>query len=287
MAGRVCATVLGAGILLCAADLRAAEPEATAANVAEGQKNPAELSLAQVLDKWAAAQESIQTLDVGVRRYTYDRTFFVETRSVGRFYFQQPALARYELNAVEIPEGAVSGKKNEQGVPFNLESSGSATRVWTGQRLLIVNESDRTYEEIPTPPEKIKQFEAQPAGFYSELFLIFAQPQRLMPLVVGVDDATLKDDYSFELRQITSEQAMLSAKPLQANGSTRFHEITVLLDAKTWLPKAIKYVDASQNLETVLVFETPKVNEPLAPGDTPLRPDLQGYKKVARKPMPQ
>jgi hypothetical protein len=256
--------------------LRSEEPQPSAPPVPAVDPN-----VWRILTQWEQAWNQVRTSDARFRRIVYDDVFAVEKRSTGRFYLQAPNQGRLDLHPVPIPPGQVGRKLDKDGIPYQLESEKSASFIWQGGRLIWIDEDEKTYEEFLLPrdrdDESVRLF-----GIEHPLQKMAAGPQVAFPLLVDVQARAVLQEFEITLVEQSDTQIRLSAQPRSTSQVARWYStVDVILNPKTYLPVAVKYVDFSGSLTIMYVFNSVDVDlPPFRNGQNPLQPNLDGYTRI-------
>jgi hypothetical protein len=126
--------------------------------------------LAAVLTEWERASSRIDRLDCQFLRFKYDRTFEVEWRATGSLAIEKSGRAMYRVTAGPIKPGEVSQKLTPTGAPYALKSETPERWHWTGNRVVKVNEKERTYEELIRDAKANRdEFEPEPPALPEEM----------------------------------------------------------------------------------------------------------------------
>lgn len=272
---RLLAGPISAGLCVCGPVAAPAQSQRQAADDTrrERPQNNATLQvkklspeLEAVLRNWEKATGRVQTLQGKHHRFIYDEVFEVEKRADGIFYYRAPDKGRIDISAVKITADKKSGKTGKGGKPFKLQSDRPERWVCDGKQILQVNDTQKTVEQFPIPPQ--------------------AQGQNIMegplPFLFGMPADKAKRRYFLKLLKITETQVLLEVKPRWRQDAANWREAKVILQKRNYLPSAVQLTDPAGNLVTVYTFSDLKVNQkPLLPwqGD-PFNPRLIGYKWI-------
>lgn len=224
--------------------------------------DPDPLTVDTVLTKWCQASQNIKQFDANFTRVEYNSTFQVERHQIGRFYYRTPGQGRLDLRPAPARKG-VKFEKVVQTMPVSW--------VWTGEEVVVIDEAKRTFQSSSVPDET------------NWWFWWPRKPQACLPLVVDVNEESLRRDFEFKLTQIEDSEVRLSATPLTKEWGSRYQSIAIILDREDFHVKAIKYVLPGGGTTFVDVFTSVKINEiPLDEKDI-IHPDLEkmGYRNAA------
>ncbi len=257
---------------------RGANPPAPTAERPDGEplrieNVPPELMLH--LKHWERASAKIEKLQGRHRRFVYDLVFEVEKRSDGLFYYEAPDKGRIDITPGKIEKGDKSKRESAKTKqPFKLEADRSERWVCTGQEVLQINDSEKSYEMYHIPPQH------QGAN-------IMEGP---LPFLFGMPaDKAIRRFHLTLLRQ-TETAVTISARPRWQSDAQNYREAKIMLDISEgrYLPSAVQLIDPSGNLETVYTFLELQVNKkPIFPalwGGNPFQPNLKSYRLIVNEP---
>jgi len=228
-------------------------------------------ALEQILKDWELTTSHFKKLAGEFSRFKYDATFEVEIRANGKFAYEAPDKGYYELRGAVIDKADVSKKVGKDGIPFAIMSDGAERWVCTGKDVIRIYDKDKTYEKVPIPPES--QGENMIDGPLPFLFGMKAEQAKLR-YKLSLDTKRMKSNPS---------EIWLNVIPKWEKDAKNYQRATVIIEAKTFLPKAVKLVDPSGQ-ESVHRFENLEVNS----GGfiqqifraNPFKPNLWTYKQV-------
>jgi len=192
----------------------------------------------------------------------YEPTFQVEKRAAGKFAHEAPDKGSYEKKEVVIAPGQQPGKKG-----FKLQSDDPERWVCTGKEVIKINDKDKTYEKMPIPPA------AQGEN-------IIEGP---LPFLFGMKADRAKKRYKLKLLKKNEAEIWLEVIPKTAQDSSNWDKAVVIIDAKEFVPTAVRLYDPTDAL-TTHIFKNVEVN----PKDgwfgwgkaDPFAPKLRGYKQI-------
>jgi len=233
------------------------------------------LSLESVLAKWEAASKACRTIDATMTVLRYDAFHTDRPKTCnGRFYFEAPNLARYEIHP-----SPRTGKVLD----------GSDTYVWTAEGLFLVNHHDRTCQfwssqAMTTAREAMDQM---PEGTWLERFskgyalffawpAQFARPDDLLPLFLNTNTQTQRQRYDIRAEERDGRIVIL-AVPKQRNRI--FREVQVMLEKDSYRLVAHQLISTSGD-RTVHVFDDLKLNKSPSDRDMLIRPVPVGYRVI-------
>lgn len=219
-----------------------------------------------ILKNWEVASSKINRLSGKHYRIVYDSTFEVETHAEGTYLYEAPDKGYFAVSPVKI------GPK-EEGKKFKKKVSAKSERwVCNGQEVFVIDDEAKTYRVIIIPPESRGEN-------------IIDGP---LPFLFGMKAEKAKMRYDFALiKQVDDPpEIWLLVKPLLQQDAANWKEAQVIINAKTYLPKAVRLVNPNGASVTVHSFPDPEVNKARWPFQSdPLKPNLKNY-KVAVNPEP-
>lgn len=196
-------------------------------------------ALEQILHNWSQATRQIKELKGEHNRFVYDHVFETETQAKGKFYYRAPDMGRIDLHPYKYAPNQVSQKRNAQGQPFTLVEDKPEKWICDGERLMQVNEQERQVDVYPIPED-------------SRGTSIMNGP---LPFLFGMPPEVAKRRYQLTLVSDDSERCIVEAVPRLQSDAANYKKAAILLEKKTWLPKAVKLYDPAGNKETVFAFE--------------------------------
>ncbi|QDU37305.1 hypothetical protein Mal4_16150 [Maioricimonas rarisocia] len=226
------------------------QPQRVAAAVARPQETdePVDPRLDQLLKEWEAKTAGIQKLRGSFERYEYDSVFLVEKRAVGKFWYQAPDLGRMDFEPGEVPPGGVNPEmKGPNGEPYEVKAEVPQQWVCTGQEILSIDESQKTYNRIAIPPAMQGDN-------------IVHSP---LPFLFGMKAEAAKQRYKLELGVMHNPDGSIEGKPQRIHVVARpkmqidkreWSRAEILLHHKFFVPEAIQLKDPTGNKTTTYVF---------------------------------
>jgi hypothetical protein len=128
--------------------------EARPLSPASRQATGVDPKLEGILQKWEKASARIRRLDCAFSRFTYDKTFDIERRATGRLAIDTEKRGMYTVAPVTYAPGEVSKRHTRDGRPFQLRPDDPYRWHWTGDAVILVDEKERTFEEIAYPLQR-------------------------------------------------------------------------------------------------------------------------------------
>ncbi|MBS0267206.1 MAG: hypothetical protein JSS02_35100, partial [Planctomycetes bacterium] len=225
---------------------------------------PVPPELEEVLQEWESKTAQFKKLVGEFTVFKYDLTFETEKRGQGKFAYEAPDKGNYERTGLELEKGLKSKKKNKDGEPFTLQSLTPERWVCNGKEIVQINEIEKTFWRLAIPPE--------------------AQGQNIiegpLPFLFGMKAQQAKMRYRMKLVERTADEITLQVIPLRKSDASNWEKAVVMIDAKRFVPKAVKLFDPTNN-ETVHLFRNVEIN-PKSGFLTkdPFKPNLRGYKEA-------
>jgi TIGR03009 family protein len=221
--------------------------------------------LEKILKDWEFQTSKFKTMAGGFTRFRYDKTFEVEKRAEGKFVYEAPDKGNYELWGAKLQKGAVARKKNKNGQPFALKPDEPERWICNGKKVIKINDKEKTYEEVQIPPESQGQN-------------IIDGP---LPFIWGMKAEKAKLRYKLKLLEHKDpEEIWLEVKPRNPGDSANWVKAKVIIEAKTFKPKAV-FLEDPTGAESVHVFKDIVINEKRGFFDRdPFKPNLRGFKLV-------
>jgi hypothetical protein len=246
-----------------------------------------------VLDDWERHSQAIHKLEVSFERYTYDSTFHIEKRAVGRIWFEAPDKHRIDFRPMDISQLPLDEKtkrpinqqkKGLNGQFYTVQADGSSRWICRGDILLFLDDDQKTYESIEIPPHMRGTMAIDPPwGLYflgiklglSSLFGGFVEQRpngHQFPPGFRVLASQWRERYAMAFGSQHNPDGSgdkpglihLVASPLVASVARQWSRLEVLIDPRldkrngqnepVWLPNAMKLVDPTGTNESVYVY---------------------------------
>jgi TIGR03009 family protein len=228
--------------------------------------------LEKILKNWEQTTSQFKKMTGEFSRFKYDKTFEVEWRAEGKFAYEAPDKGNYELRGLE-PRKDKNGQLEESQkigsdgkTPYTLKADSPERWVCTGKEVIKINEKERTYEKLAIPPD--------------------SQGENIMdgplPFLFGMkaDQAKRRYRLTLDAKNTNADVIRLHVVPRLPKDSANWSKATVIIEAKTFKPKAVKLLDPT-GAESVHVFKNVEVNPKRGFfEDNPFKPNLRGLKLV-------
>jgi len=209
--------------------------------------------LMQVLNEWFSNTRKIERLEGYHWKYTYDFTFNIEKRAVGRFYYQAPDKGRIDIQPAKIAAGAKSERTDKRGKPFTLQADREEKWLSNGKKIYQIDPANKKAFVYPIPDK--------------------AQGRNIMdgplPFLLGMPPQKALARYRLEIVKDregrlwnTKTQVRLKVFPRWKSDAANYREAQVELDKTNhFLPSAVQMIDPGGNRETVYVFKNMTINK--------------------------
>jgi len=241
-----------------------------AAGNAKQQVSP---ELWQLLNDWAKGSGGITSLYGQHERHVYDTAFEIEKVSNGKFWYESPDKGRIDVAAIKItpkmleertaPDAKVERKQN--GMPYELKSDDSERWLCDGEKVYDINDAQKSAKIAHLPPE-LRGLNIM----NSPLPFLFGMPA---DKAVGRYNMRIEKDYRPDYNVV-----LLSAEPRWRQDKENWKSAQIYLDTKTFLPSAVKLVDAAGTRRTVYKFSDMKVGQRIVDMfKDPWNPRIEGY----------
>ncbi|RMG41970.1 MAG: PASTA domain-containing protein [Planctomycetota bacterium] len=239
--------------------------------------------LESVLRKWQQATDGIDSLEGVQDRIVYDKVFFTAKHTRGHFYYQAPDKGRIDFDAPKDakPNARVTKTDPKTGKVYEFQVTSGQPETWIcdGKFIVQIDHTQKTANKYPLPPD------VQGKN-------IINGP---LPFLFGLPPEVAKQRYRLKLLGQNEHGLWIHVVPKWKQDAANYREATVILDPKTFLPRAVQLIDPAGTKETVFMFDQLKVNQAghgnivqriiragLLRGD-PFDPPLRGYKVVVHE----
>lgn len=209
----------------------------------EGQSlkiEPLPAELMELLQDWETSSSKITALYGEHERYVYNDTFAIEKRGTGRLYYEAPDKGRYEVEPAHIPKNAVTKKVDKNGNPYVIKPHEQELWICTGSEIVKVNSERKEFERAVIPPEDRGQN-------------IVNGP---LPFLFGMKAEQARRRYFLKIvkKDDNLDEVWVNAQPREARDATLWSSATIILNRKTFLPRAVLLVDTTGKETTVHSF---------------------------------
>lgn len=242
----------------------------------EAPSNPPPADLDTILKNWHEQVSQYHGVNTSFKKTSYDDVFEVQKMGAGTLKVNRSGEAEYIVRGLGIHQN-IRTKTNSRGKPYHLEPDQDETWYWGNRKIILLNITDRTFDQIDIPDPKPDSKKSSIFGsFYSGFFNgIFLQP-----FLLGMPPEELKQRYDVTILKQNAEQVRIAFKPITQQDLQNLSEAELILNLKTYLPYALKIVDPPGTKTTVYLFE--EINGTETPEHIS-EPDLTGYQSVIRR----
>ena len=235
--------------------------------------------LEAILSQWEAASRRTKIVHAAFKRIVSNSVFETEKLSEGRITYQAPHSMTLVLQGDKLARGRGGRGNGKRGNPYRLEADRSETFAWTENTFIWANDEDQTYEVVELPLNE------RPQSIMLFSWLIGPFQQRF-PFLFEIRSEQLRREWSLTLTKSTDGKTVIEATPRTAMLKLWFSRCFVKLDTKEWRIDAVKYIDPTQNLETVYLIQSWRTNPEGTTGWN-WGPDFidfktRGYKRIAQ-----
>jgi TIGR03009 family protein len=237
--------------------------------------DPVDPEVDQLLFDWSEHTKRIKNLAGKHYRSIRDFAYGAATLAEGRFYVDMPDRGRIDISnytpaepkaGQEITYKAPNGTKTK--LKIQLEKNHEKW-VCDGKVVRVINDTRRTYEEVPIPPGQ------QGANMIDGP----------LPFLLGMPPDKAKARYRFKLgnKSPDGDAIWIEVKPRLPMDAAEWIRAYVLLNLKTYLPETVRLFNPAGTTETVYVFREIDTNKPgmlqsIFSGD-PFKPRTGGYRR--------
>jgi TIGR03009 family protein len=203
----------------------------------------------QLLQFWEQKSSDVHQLYGEFERYSYDSTFGIEKRAVGRLWFAAPDRGRIDIAPSEQvpaePNNINPDKLTEDGRPYQVVADRHERWICNGQRVFAIVDSDQTYAEMTIPP----QFQGEN---------IINSP---LPFLFGMQAARAKERYYIYIGPMHNPDGRIEGAALNVHvvvyprweqDAREWSSAEILLNPENFLPNAVRIL--AGNNEEVYVF---------------------------------
>ena len=187
-------------------------------------------ALEKILKDWEEKSAKIVKLQGEFDKYQYNEVFFTEKRSVGKFYYEAPDKGFYNVEGIKAKAATQKDWKVEPG----------ADERWlcTGKEVYAFQINEKSYEKHVIPAEE--------------------QGKNIMdgplPFLFGMKAEESKKRYDLKLIRQEKGEIWIEATPRRPVDIANWKQATVIIDAKTFLPRAVRLQEPGEGTYTVHTF---------------------------------
>jgi TIGR03009 family protein len=234
------------------------------------QVEPLSPELMQLLKDWETSSSKITAMYGDHERFVYNHTFAIEKRGKGRLYYEAPDKGRYEVEPAHIAKGEVSKKVDKSGTSYTLKPHEAELWICTGSEIVKVNSERKEFERAVIPPEDRGQN-------------IVNGP---LPFLFGMKAEQARRRYFLKIVKIDDnlDEVWVNAQPREARDAGLWSSATIILNRKTFLPRAVLLEDPTGKETTVhtLKLQPKKGFDGIAAliNGNPFQFNPKGYKQI-------
>jgi TIGR03009 family protein len=243
-------------------------------------RDPVDPEVDQLLFDWSQHTKQIKNLAGKHFRAIRDYAYGAETLAEGKFYVEMPDKGRLDISNYTAPEPKAGDEKDynaPNGTPTKLKirfEKNHEKWVCDGKVVRVINDTRRTYEEVPIPPDQ------QGANMIDGP----------LPFLLGMPPDKAKARYRFKLLNKTRDghATWIEVKPRLPMDAAEWIRAYVLLNLRTFLPEKVSLFNPAGTTETVYVFQEIDTNkrgllQNFFAGD-PFKPSTFGYRREVHAP---
>ncbi|QDT27830.1 hypothetical protein Enr10x_31640 [Gimesia panareensis] len=233
--------------------------------------SPDETRAIIILREWSEAHQNCTTVQGKFLRIWYDDVFKAQKHAAGEFSYLGPRRGFWKFGSPAKRPKAEWLKQSERGEPYKYEYAEPEAWYWLTDRLLRIDEAEKTVEFYRLPPgiEKTTLL-----GFGD----FFKTVDSLLPLMPGNPNQKYLDQLTrnsyFKVLKENQTHIWIAGKPKKLRQVAMYQEFKLYLEKSPWRLKAIQLIHPGGNQSSVYIFS--EVNFDPQEWD---EPDLIGYKR--------
>jgi hypothetical protein len=234
------------------------------------------LQAVKIVREWSAAHQNCAAVQCKILHIWYDDVFEVQKNAAGEFSYLGPRRGFWKWNAPDQRPKEESLKWSERGKPYQYQGAEPEAWYWLTDRLLKIDESEKTVQVFPIPQGTVKFGIFDISDFLktvdSPLLFVPGMPnkQRLESLIQGC---------LFEVLRENETHVWIAGAPQTKKLAARFSQFQLYLKKSPWSLKAAKVVHPGGHQESVYIFS--EVSFDPQEWD---EPDLTGYQQSGLMP---
>lgn len=136
---------------------------------------------------------------------------------------------------------------NAKGEPYAIQDGASSLWIWNETEVILADQQHRTFERIVRPP-------IEAGANHNSFFWPWLYPTYAMPLLFDLKEEEVRRDFRFKLLKAENGAYWIGATPITTQRAANHSQITLILDAKSFMPKAVRYVDPAGTKTSVYTF---------------------------------
>lgn len=230
----------------------------------------------KVLREWSATHRNCTAVQGKLLRIGYNDVFERQKHAAGEFSYLGPRRGFWKWSSPARRPNEESLKRSRRGGPYEYEDAEPEAWYWLTDRLLRIDESEKTVEFYRIPQGSVK-YRLLDFGAH------FRTVDRVLPLMPGMPDKqrleTLIQGCLFKVLRENETHIWIAGKPKNRRLATTFQEFKLYLEKSPWRLKAIQVIHPGGNQSNVYVFS--EVSFDPQEWD---EPDLTGYKQYDLMP---
>jgi hypothetical protein len=219
-----------------------------------------------VLRNWDRAVAPIRRFECRFKRFEYQPASRIERRSHGRITVVSPHHAAIVIDEPEARTETTSRKKDAQGNPYAVEQEAPMKLIWNDGGLTHIDPRAGTFRRYRAADD--------PAASRFPLADI---------ILSGGKPSDLRDRFHITLLNQTATEVWMSLRPKSPDPARAepYARMKLILDAATFLPKAVQLQADSPSRETIVfTFTDCRVNPAPRPGgEDLLSVNLKDYRE--------
>jgi len=228
-----------------------------AAEIPAGDSNQSP-EVQRVLEKWKASASRVRTFRAEFMRFEYDHVFNVERRSHGSLMYAAPNKWRLDVQPSEVKSDVNDGRIDDSGKRYIVQPrQPPETTIWTGKKVYHVAHKPKQIEVFPKPARKVG---VRKASFSESFRNWYFDTARIQLPLFATWRPDMETEFDWKLVNETSSRLQLTGIPRTKQLKSQISEVGLLLDAKTYRVRAVKFVDPGKNSETVYSLRKVLVN---------------------------
>lgn len=147
---------------------------------------------------------------------------------------------------------------DDSGKRYTLQSGRAReTMIWTGKKVYRVSHESKQVEVFNKPIRKANVRKASFSFSFAGAFFDYARTH--LPMF-ATWQPQMETEFTWSIANRTQSQLQLVGIPRTKQLKSHFAEIGILLDAKTFRVRAVKFVDPGKHAETVFLLKNVMVN---------------------------
>lgn len=218
----------------------------------------------------------VRSLHANVRRYTYETQSHIEHRAVGELSYASPTTVDCTLKPCPIDPHATSHRRTTDGMAFELLASPAEHWQYTASEIRFSH-----------PPHQPAWVLSQAGGHPQPIRFVSREEHQATdgtnpmippwPMLFHANALELAERFHIRIAD-QQHMATWDFTPREPGDWGRFRQMRVLFDNSNSLPKAVQFMNASGDVETVYTFQYAQIQRHvpfgIEPEVLPPRPDM-------------